>query len=281
MTKAVSLINMKGGVGKSTITVNLAWTFAGYRNWSKRVLVVDLDPQFNASQYLLGVQKYEKLMTNKEPTIWDIFEQGTQTPAGATPFLDPKEVVTRVVSFHSVTYIDLIPSRLELAFTLRNPGQKERLLFEVIQTIKHDYDLVLLDCAPTESMLTTAAYLCSSHILVPVRPEYLSSIGLPLLVNSMNHFHTTHPGHSLGLAGVVFNMATDYIPEVAKSKRSVREISDAHGWYVFNSEIPYSRSFPRGAREGTPLSRTPYSRGEKVGQFNRFADELAERIELQ
>lgn len=280
MPKTVSLINMKGGVGKSTITVNLAWTFAGNRKWLKRVLVVDLDPQFNASQYLLGVQRYEKIMASKEPTIWDIFEQGTQTPAGVTPYLDPNNVATRVVPFRSGSYIDLIPSQLELAFTLRNPGQKERLLFEVMENIKPDYDLILMDCAPTESMLTTAAYLCSSHILVPVRPEYLSSIGLPLLVNSMNHFLTSHPGHSLDLAGVVFNMTSDYVPEEAKSKKSVREISDANGWYVFDSEVPFSRSFPRGAREGKPLSRTPNSRGEKVRLFNRFADELAERIDL-
>ena len=55
MAKKVSLINMKGGVGKSTLTVNLAWHFAAYPQWLKKVLVIDLDPQFNASQYLLGV----------------------------------------------------------------------------------------------------------------------------------------------------------------------------------------------------------------------------------
>ena len=122
MTKAVSLINMKGGVGKSTIAVNLAWRFAGYRNWTKRVLVIDLDPQFNASQYLLGVREYEKLVNSDKPTIWNVFEQGTRTPAGHTPHIDARDVVTRVVRMRSGSYIDLIPSRLELTFTLRNPG---------------------------------------------------------------------------------------------------------------------------------------------------------------
>ena len=60
MAVKTSLINMKGGVGKSTLTVNLAWHFAAQLKWSKRVLVVDLDPQFNTSQYLLGVSEYEK-----------------------------------------------------------------------------------------------------------------------------------------------------------------------------------------------------------------------------
>ena len=61
MAKKVGLINMKGGVGKSTLAVNLAWQFAAMRRWNKRVLVVDLDPQFNASQYLLGVDGYERI----------------------------------------------------------------------------------------------------------------------------------------------------------------------------------------------------------------------------
>lgn len=62
MTKVISLVNMKGGVGKSTITANLAWQYAVYSNWNKKVLVVDIDPQFNVSQYLLGVRKYEDLV---------------------------------------------------------------------------------------------------------------------------------------------------------------------------------------------------------------------------
>ena len=280
MTKTISLINMKGGVGKSTITTNLAWAFAAYRNWSKRVLVVDLDPQFNASQYLLGVREYEQHVMNNKPTIWDVFEQGTRTPAGVTPYLDPHTTVTRVVTFRGGSYVDLVPSQLELTFTLRNPGQKEHRLRTLLDEIESDYDLIIIDCAPTESMLTTAAYLCSDHILVPVKPEYLSSIGLPLLVNSMNNFHKDHANHSVNLAGVVFNMTSDYLPEEAQSKESVKELSQANGWYVFDSEVPFSRSFPRGAREGRPLFRTPYRRTERVRRFNRFARELATRIEL-
>lgn len=65
---------MKGGVGKSTITVNLAWNFAAKSKWKQKVLVVDLDPQFNASQYLIGQSEYKRILDNKIPTIWDVFE---------------------------------------------------------------------------------------------------------------------------------------------------------------------------------------------------------------
>ena len=82
MAKKVSIINMKGGVGKSTLTVNLAWHFTAYKHWAKNVLVVDLDPQFNATQYLLGVNKYKAILDQGKPTIWDILEQNTHTPTG-------------------------------------------------------------------------------------------------------------------------------------------------------------------------------------------------------
>lgn len=80
MAVKVAVINMKGGVGKSTIAVNLAWHFAGRAEWLKKVLVIDTDPQFNASQYLIGVPAYTEIYQNNSPTIWDIFEQHTPYP---------------------------------------------------------------------------------------------------------------------------------------------------------------------------------------------------------
>jgi len=280
MTKKISLINMKGGVGKSTLTVNLAWHFAAYSRWKKKVLVIDLDPQFNASQYLLGVSQYEKILKECIPTIWDVFEQNTRTPGGRSIQLDPHDPIYNVVEYYSGGKVDLIPSRLELAFSLKNPGQKERRLSKMVEKVENEYDLILIDCAPTESILTTAAYLTSDYILVPVKPEYLSSIGLPLLVNSMEDFKRDNESHELQLAGVIFNATTEYSPEEDLSKATVRHIAKQNGWYVFKAEVPYSRSFPKGAREGQPIFNTSYSRGVQVTRFNVFAQEFAERISL-
>jgi chromosome partitioning protein len=279
MALKVSLINMKGGVGKSTLSVNLAWHFFAYRVWQKKVLLIDLDPQFNTSQYTLGVQRYENLLQTNTPTVWDIFEQSTRTPGNAPRQLSPHDPIISIAK-GGTAKLDLIPSRLELSLSLKNPGQKERQLERIVSQVEKEYDLILIDCSPTESILTTAAYLCSSFLLVPVKPEYLSSIGLPLLVNSMQDFKRDYPKSHLELAGVVFNGTSDYSPEERLSKDTVRKIAKQHNWHIFSAEVPFSRSFPKGAREGKPLFRTSYSRGAQIQRFNAFAAEFANRIGL-
>lgn len=280
MVKKVSLINMKGGVGKSTIAVNLAWHFAAMHDWGKNVLVVDLDPQFNASSYLLGVSKYKEILDKDKPTIWDVFEQHTYTPGKKRSSLNPNDVVTNVRQFYDGGRIDLIPSRLELAYSLKNPAQKELLLSKLISKIENKYHLILIDCPPTESVFTTAAYLTADFILVPVKLEYLSAIGVSLLVRSMDEFHKQYEGHKVKLAGLVFNSTSDYVPEEAESKKDVLHIARRNGWYVFKNPITYSRSYPKGAREGQPIFRTTYSRYSQWRKFSKFANEFAQRIGL-
>jgi chromosome partitioning protein len=231
MAKTISLINMKGGVGKSILTVNLAWHFAGYTNCSKKILVVDLDPQFNASQYLVGVTKYENLIRDKKPTIWNIFEQHTKTPTGKTQF-EPKDTIISVVRMRNGGKIDLIPSCLELALSLKNPSGKEYLRRRTL--LENEYDMILIDCAPTESLLTTAAYLSSEFILVPVKPEYLSTRGLPLLVSSLLDFQEKYEEHYLEISGIVFNAMTYYSPEEERAKEEVKKLAKQEKWYVFS-----------------------------------------------
>lgn len=280
MQKVVSLINMKGGVGKSTLTVNLAWHLACYSNWLKKVLVVDLDPQFNASQYLVGVNKYQNFITDGKPTIWEVFEQHKRTPSGKSKIIEPSDVIRNVVEFRGGSRIDLLPSRLELSLSLKNPTQKPELLHKLLQKVENYYDLVLIDCAPTESVLTTAAYLASNYLLVPVKPEYLSTIGLPLLVNSMSDFLTEYDDHQLELLGIVYNATSGYSPEEQHSKGEVSRLAKKHKWQIFDSEITYSRSYPKGAREGKPIFQTSYARTQQATKFRNFANEFGKRVGL-
>jgi chromosome partitioning protein len=276
----IAIINMKGGVGKSTLCVNLAWHLAAMRNWAKRVLVVDLDPQFNASQYILGVSRYQReVLTAKAPTVWDIFEQQSRMPGLRSSNRSLKDAVQQIASFHSGGRVDLIPSQLELSFTLKNPSQKEHLLSNFVADIEATYDLILVDCAPTESVLTTAAYLTAENILIPVKPEFLSTIGLPLIRQSLSDFAASYR-KPVGVSGVCFNMCSDYSPEENRSKKEVRELASRFNWHVFDEEVPYSRSFPKGAREGEPIFRTSYARSSVSSQVSLFCNAFAAKINL-
>lgn len=280
MATTIAVINMKGGVGKSTLTVNLAWHYAAMLRWKKKVLVVDLDPQFNASQYMLGVNRYEReVFKANRPTIWDIFEQATRAPGLRSSGRRISDAVLRVVTFNSGALIDLIPSQLELSLTLKNPSQKEHLLSNFLDSIADAYDIIFIDCAPTESVLTTAAYLCVEKILIPVKPEFLSTIGLPLINQSVAEFVQLYR-KKIDVAGICFNHSSNYAPEAAVSKAEVNSVSRNFGWHVFQEEIPYSRSFPKGAREGAPIFRTSYAHSTVANQVASFCNAFASKIGL-
>jgi len=280
VAKKVSIINLKSRVGKSTLTVNLAWYFAAVKPIPAKVLVIDLDPQFNASQYLLGTNEYEKILTQGKLTTWNILEQNTSTLTAKSRIFEPHESIHNVVSFVNESRIDLIPSRLELAFSMKNPLQKQRQLSKIVAEIENEYDLILIDCSSTESGLTTAAYLSSDYLLVPVKLEYLCSIGLPPLVNSLNDFKNDYGNHKLNLAGLVFNSTSYYFAEAIYSKAVVRQIAEQNGWYVFNSEVPYSRSLAKDAQEGRPIIPTAYDNTSQQEQFMNFTDEFAARLSM-
>ena len=279
MARKVALINMKGGVGKSTLAVNLAWEMAT-APWRKNVLVVDLDPQFNCSQYLIGARRIEEIISTGQPTVWDILEQLTAVPGRPSAPIDPLEAVVRVYSPRSLGSIDLIPSRLELSQALRNPTGKEQLLKQAVDQLEDNYDLVIIDCAPTESMLTTAAYLLADYLLIPVRPDFLSTIGLPLLERSLNDFASWHPDGSPGVLGLVFNAISGYSPEEMTSRNDVLRVARRSHWPVFDEEVGYSKSFPKSAREGRPIFWTSYVHTTTKKNFHSFAREFAERVGL-
>jgi chromosome partitioning protein len=274
MAKKISLLNMKGGVGKSTLAVNLAHHYAGYTNWKKKVLVVDLDPQFNASQYLLGYNKMENIIKKDLPTVYHVFEMNTPSMKG----IDLKKSITNATTYNAGGKVDVVPSRLELAYCLKNPGDKARNLKTFIDSIEADYDIIIFDCAPTDSMITEAAYLASDYILVPVRPEYLSSIGIPLLIQSISEFHEKYPTEKVEITGIVFNATENYSPEEAKSKEQVRKITKTHNIHIFESEVSYSRTYSKGARESKPIFHTSYARLAKIREFLRFSTELSKKV---
>src|SRR2546423_11229106 len=120
MAVCVSMINMKGGVGKTTLASQISWYAT--RRLNQKVLLVDLDPQANASQSVMSPQTYVNYLDNGGLTVADIFEQFTPTgmTAGSPKKLDPLMVIYNRVKYQDGSLLDIVPSRLELSFTLRH-----------------------------------------------------------------------------------------------------------------------------------------------------------------
>lgn len=283
MAKVISMINMKGGVGKSTLTFNLAWRSA----WKEglRVLAVDLDPQANLSQYFLGARKYLDLLNSGAKTVVEVFEQfaSPTSKTGAPTLVEPDDVIHTLQEWDDGSSLHLVASRLELAWTLKNPTEKAQLLPQFLSKVQDRYDLILIDCAPTESILTLAAYRSSRFVFVPVRPEYLATIGLPLLARSLEEFRLLHQDQDIEMGGIVFNglRRSNTPPEQRRSMRDVSKLAQQHNWPVLKNVAHESDSYPAGSRAATPIFRTAYARNYVKGEFHAVASEFLERIDLK
>ena len=270
----VAMMNMKGGVGKSTLAANLGWYGAVRRDL--RVLLVDLDPQFNLSQYVLGVERFEELISKNEPTIDDLFRPMND----GKPPVDIRELIQELSDYEDGSCLHLIPARLELAFNVRLATDRAHSFRDALENIINDYDVIILDCSPTESILTWAAYYASDYILVPVKPEFLSTIGLPLLIRSIDAFKAHHTAEKYPeILGIVFNGSLDKV-ENLKSKRFVKATAEEFRIPIFENEISHSDSYPAGARRGQPIFWTSNARDLKKIELARVAKEFYEGIGL-
>lgn len=277
----VSFINMKGGVGKTTLAMQIALA-ADQQNY--RVLAIDLDPQANLSQAILGISEYRDLLKHDKPTVSNIFEgylPPTKKAGGPRP-LDLKDVIIPGASNLRGSTLDLIPSRLELSYTLRNPAGKERKLAKAISKVAANYDLIVIDCAPTDSVLTDAAYFASRWVMIPIKPEFMATMGLPLLAKSLERFKADNEDQAIDILGIVFCHSSAYAkgPEGRQAIKEVREFSKAEGWRVFDNSVPYSASYPKSARERAAIGHTSYVQWSTTAAFNRFRDEVFAAIGL-
>ena len=111
-------------------------------------------------------------------------------------------------------------------------------------------DLIIIDCSPTESILTTAAYHASGHVLVPVKPEYFATVGFPLLRQSLDNFTNQNRGQYIAVVGVVVNNAfydggNDGGPEKLRAMTDIRAEAAKNGWPIYQNEIYHCRGFPK------------------------------------
>lgn len=207
--KVVSFVNMKGGVGKTTLAVNVA--DALNRRSDLRVLIVDIDPQFNATQCLYSGDEYVAKRKAGGHTVADLFNESPSaaiSPVTGVSTASPSKLED-VEPWSFRTGFDILPGNLEIYRLDMAAGQgRELRLKRYLEILKDEkaYDVVVVDTPPTPSTFMNSALLASDYYLVPVRPEPLSRVGIDLLRGVIDRV-TENYGHKIACAGVVVTMA--------------------------------------------------------------------------
>jgi chromosome partitioning protein len=253
MAKIFCVANQKGGVGKTTTTVNLA---AGLAQVGQRVLLVDLDPQGNATMGS-GIDKRQLALT-----VYDVLLESASLMEAAT-FADK-------CGYHVVgANRELAGAEVELV-DLERRDQRLKLALAQVQD---DFDFVLIDCPPSLSMLTLNG-LCSAHgVIVPMQCEYFALEGLTDLVNTIKQVHANlnRDLKIIGLLRVMFD------PRITLQQQVSEQLKAHFGDKVFNTVIPRNVRLAEAPSYGLPgVVFDPSAKGSLA--FVEFARELVERI---
>ncbi len=223
MAKKFAIANQKGGVGKTTTTINLGY---GLSQNGKKVLFVDLDPQGNLTTSC-GIDS-EALKT----TLADAMVE----KINLDKFLDPKEYI---ISLNDE--IDIIPSDVGLSgveLSLVNTMSREYILKEILDSVADNYDYILIDCSPSLGMLTVNGLTAADSVIIPVQAQYLSLKGLEQLLQTIAKIKR-QINKSIEIEGLLLTMYNKQTNLSKKVKESL-EISYGEHIKIFNSLIPLS-----------------------------------------
>lgn len=227
--RIIAMCNQKGGVGKTTTTINLGAALARY---GRRVLAVDFDPQ-GALSAGLGVAAHDV------PTIYDLMLGHVK---------DPREAIQRT----GVTNLDVIPANIDLSAAevhLINEVAREQILASVLRKVSDEYDVILVDCQPSLGLLTVNALTASHGVLIPLACEYFALRGVALLIETVDKVRD-RLNPSLELDGII---ATMYDPRTLHAREVLERVVTTFGDDVFDTVIGRTIKLPDAQVAAKPI----------------------------
>ena len=254
MGKIVSIANQKGGVGKTTTSINLSTILA---KKGKKVLMIDADPQGNASSGV-GVDSEEIELSTYDILINESTFEG-------------------VVKKTNIKNLDLCPSNINLAgaeVELVSVISREHRLKEKLETVKDNYDFIIIDCPPSLGLITLNAFTASDSVLIPVQCEYYALEGLGQLLNTIS-LVKKHLNKDIEIEGALLTM---YDIRTNLSNQVVKEVKKYFNDKVYKNVIPRNVKLSEAPSYGMPISMyDPRSKGAK--SYEKFVKEFLKNNE--